>query len=82
MPAKRKSGKWANDNRALRKKSKDLIGDAKNLLYRIAHPECEPDPRQRAKLEKEKERQEKLQLALSGDVEALIWCGREFLGQK
>ena len=45
MPAKRKSGKWSNDNRALRKKSKDLIGDAKNLLYRIAHPGCESSPK-------------------------------------
>ena len=43
MPAKRKSGKWANDNKALRNNSKGLLDDTRSLLYWIAHPGCEPD---------------------------------------
>lgn len=56
MPAKRKSGKWANDNKALRKNSKGLLDDTKNLLYCIDHPDGEPDPKLRSMLEKEKGR--------------------------
>jgi hypothetical protein len=54
MPAKRKSGKWANDTKSLRKKSKALVNDTKALLYRIEHPESEPDPEKRAELEASK----------------------------
>lgn len=81
MPAKRKSGRWAKDTKAVRKESQALIGQTKDLLDEIMHPEREPNPKRRAALEDAKRRREKLELAKSGDTRALIECGIEFLGQ-
>ena len=85
VKARTKHGYWSKQARALRKEAHDFLDDARANLMEVRADvdkrcaEGNIDPTIVASVKRKLDLRER---AYAGDVEALIWCGQEFLDQK